>query len=148
MRKRLHVIRSKTQVQYWTTLVIFGIIFAFTACSKDSVSIEEPPKEPPEEYPTLKIVNQVTDNRYISSVELVGYEFNNLNITSDNSQTFALDSGMPGGYENINIIVSYRTSTTPTNSRNTTVNFKYGEITTITLKGCISYEGCDGHFLE
>ena len=144
MRKELMIIQAKIKVQSWTTSVILGIIFTFMACSKDSVSTEEPTKEPP----SLKVVNQVTDNRYISTVELIGYEFNNLNIVSDSSQTFVLDSGMAGGYENINIIVSYRTSTTPTNSKNTTVNFENGEITTITLKGCISYEGCEGYFLE
>jgi len=78
----------------------------------------------------------------------VGYEFNNLNITSGNSQTFALDSGMQGGYENINIIVIYGDPYSPSNSISTRVNFYKGKTRTITLEGCIDYEGCDGHYLE
>jgi|SRR5690625_481515 len=144
MRKKLNLIRLNTKFLSWISLVIFAMIFVFTDCSKDSVSADESQ----EEYPALKIVNQVSDNRCISSVELVGYKFNALNIASGSSQIFVLDSGMPGGYENINIIVSYRYSTTSTNSRNTTVNFENGEITTITLSGCIIYEGCDGYYLE
>lgn len=127
-------------------LFIFIIVFAISGCSTDG--IQEPSEESKEEYPTLKVANEVTDNRYITSVTLVGYEFKSLNITSGDSQSFDLDNGMPGGYENINVNVSYRTSTRPNNSKSTTVNFNDGEITTITLKGCVSYEGCDGHYLE
>ena len=140
--KELNLTHSKSKVQWWTIFAIFGMILAFTACHKDNDSIDV------EEYPSLKIMNQVSDSRYISSVRLVGYEFNNLNITSGNSQTFALDKGMAGGYENINITVSYRTPYVPSNSISTSINFNKGEITTIMLKGCISYEGCDGYYLE
>jgi len=52
---------------------------------------------------------------------------------------------MPGGYSDINITVSYGT---PSGSVSTKVNFNNGENTTITFKGCITFEGCNGFYLE
>ena len=92
-------------------------------------------------------MNQNNDSRTITSVRLVVYEFNNLSSTSGDSQIFALDSGMPGGYEDINITASYARGPQK-GSKSIEVNFNNGETTTITLKGCISYEGCNGFYLE
>ena len=144
LNEKSNPIVSKPQFKWLTLLTFFGILLIFTNCSKDDDNIEDDV----ESYPTLKIVNTVTDNRYITSVKMVNYEFNNLNITSGNSQSFTLDNGMPGGLENINITVSYRTSTTPSNSKSKAVNFEKGKTTALTLKGCISYEGCNGYTLE
>ena len=138
----LKLIKSKSRVQLWSILIYFGITLTFTACTKNNESNIN------EKYPSLKIVNTVSDNMYISAANIVGYEFNTLNITSGNSQTFTLENGMPGGYENINITVSLRTSAVQYGSLSKTVNFKKGETTTITLKGCNSYEGCNGYVLE
>ncbi len=91
------------------------------------------PTDPVDLYPSLKVVNQY-ESRLIKSVSLVGYEFNNLLITAGNSQTFALDGGMPGGYSNININVSYGSGSV-TRQINSQFNFEDGETTTITLKG-------------
>lgn len=141
--RQLNLSLSKSRVQQlWTILTFFGVILTFTACCKCNESNNN------EQYPSLKIVNTVSDGRFISSVNIVGYEFNNLNITSGNSQTFTLENGMPGGYENINVTVSFQTSTIPAGSLSKTVNFKKEETTTITLKGCSSYEGCSGYDLE
>src|SRR5690625_5034309 len=125
-------------------LIITVLVLTIMSCSENSVSTVEPH----EEHTILKVANQVTDNRYISSVHLVGYKFDNIHIPSGKSQTFILDKGMRGGHDNINVIVNYRTSRTPTNNQRTSVNFKNGEITTIALKGCISYEGCSGYSLK
>jgi len=141
-KQKLNLRKSKYQIELWTSLIFIGIALTFFACSKDNE------KNDSEKYPSLKVINTVTDNRFISSVKIVGYEFNNLNITSGNSQTFILQNGMPGGYENVNVIVSYKTSNIPSNSKNKTVNFTNGQTTMITLQGCISFEGCTGYSLQ
>jgi hypothetical protein len=125
-----------------TIFVIFSMLLAVAGCNKNDDDSDE------EEYPFLMVVNQTNDSnsRAITSLELVGYEFNNLNITEGNSQTFNLDSGMPGGYEDVNINV--RLSGPQIVLRNIEVDFNKGETTTITMKGCISSEGCNGFYLE
>jgi len=83
---------------------------------------------------TLRVVNNF--ETIIISVSLVGYEFNSLNITHGNSQTFALAGGMPGGYNNINVIVRYRNSAgSAVRSINKNYNFINGGTTTVTLSG-------------
>ena len=81
----------------------------------------------------LKVINHY-ESRSITSVTLVGYEFNNLLITAGNSQSFALEKGMPSGYTNINITVGY-SSGTATWYISKEFDFIEGEVTTITLKG-------------
>ena len=107
-------------------LAIFAfccIIVAFTACDNSS---EE------DLFPSLKVVNQHTTDS-ITSVGLVGYNFNSLNIDRNQSQTFTLKNGMPAGNNNININVKYGSSTVTLVS--TKVNFTDGTTTTVTLKG-------------
>ena len=102
------------------------------ACNKNDDNDDDVVKE---EYPSLKIVNQTDNEAYhITSVSLVGYEFNNLDITTGNSQTFILEQGMPAGYEDINVDIEYMAG--PYNPRlgSIKVNFIKGETTTITLK--------------
>ena len=54
---------------------------------------------------------------------------------------------MPAGNNNIYVTVShYGIGQTRTTSKY--VNFKDGEIKTITLKGCVGAEGCPGIYLE
>lgn len=131
--------------QWWTLLALFGIILTFTNCSKQNDIEDEI-----EKFPSLKIANAVTDGRYISSVKMVNYQFSNLNITSGNSQTFSLENGMPAGLSDINVIVTYRRTAagTPSNSLNKDVNFENGNTKTLTLSGCLSYEGCKGYKLD
>jgi hypothetical protein len=88
-------------------------------------------------YPSLKVVNQYA-GVYISSVALVGYEFNTLNITSGNSQTFILANGMLGGYTALNIHVVYRSGPSYGNINNK-FDFVNGKTTIITLKGSSDY---------
>ena len=75
-------------------------------------------------------------------------EFTNLVIDiNGGSQTFILDKGMSGGYNDINVVVQYGpTGSIWTSSKK--VDFNNGRTTKITLKGCISYEGCPGYRLE
>ena len=121
-------------------LIISVILLTFTACNKDDDNIIV------EKYPSLEVATQ---NKWIiTSVRLVGYEFANLNIAIDDSQTFTLDKGMPGGYDDININVGFKYGGYPTRYSSAEVNFNDGETTTITLKGCIAAEGCQGFYLE
>ena len=138
MNSHKELTHLKSKVQWWAFFAFLSIVFAFTACDKNNNSREQ--------FPSLKVVNQSNDHQPITSVVFVGYEFKNLNIASGDSQTFVLDGGMQGGYKDIYIVVRYGSGSWY--STNTKVNFNKGETTTITLKGCISYDGCQGCYLE
>ena len=140
--KELNLTHSKSKVQWRAIFAIFVIVLSFTACDKDSIVIEE--------YPSLKVENQLNDSwRPITRVSLVGYEFNNLNIEPyGDSQTFVLDEGMSGGYEDINVTVRYIRYSGVGSSASIKVDFNKGDTTTITLTGCSGAEGCPGIYLE
>ncbi len=130
-------------------MAIFGIlslIFIFSACGKDNSFSEEKQVE----YPSLKVVNQLSDYwRSITGVSLVGYKFNNLNIEPHgDSQTFILDKGMSGGYKNIYVRIGYIRYSGVGGSASIKVDFIKGKTTTIILKGCSGAEGCPGIYLE
>lgn len=95
----------------------------------------------------MKVTNQNTDSYPIIAVRLVNYEFKNLEIDVNDSQTFTLYDGMPAGYSDINIIVSYRRAGNQY-SMNIEKDFTDGDTTTVRMKGCISAEGCGGVNLE
>ncbi len=96
----------------------------------------------------LKVINESNDQWPIKSVKLVDYEFTNLAIgTNGGSQTFILDKGMSGGYNDINVVVQYGPAGSIWTSSKK-VNFNNGSTTTIKLQGYISYEGCTGYHLE
>ncbi len=140
----INLTHSKSKAQWWAIIAFFGIALAFTACEKDCICDENGA----DEYPSIKVMNQNNSKRIITSVRLVGYEFTNLSIDVGDSQTFTLVEGMPGGYSDIHISVSYKYGGYPTASRSINVDFSAGETTTITLKGCTGAEGCDGLYLE
>ena len=142
--KEINLTHSKFIAQWWAIIALFSIALTFTACEKDCACDEDGV----DEYPSLKVVNQNSSKRIITSVSLVGYVFTNLSIEVGDSQTFTLEEGMPGGYSDIHISVSYKYGGYPTASRSINVDFSDGETTTITLKGCTGAEGCDGLYLE
>nr|WP_319571439.1 hypothetical protein [uncultured Draconibacterium sp.] len=144
--KKFSLLHFKSLVKRLTFVVFIGTIIVMTACSKDNDKDES--EDNTEVFPSLKITNQNTDSRLITSVKLVGYEFNNLSIDVDDSQTFILDEGMSGGYSNINVTCSYKYGAYPVASKSIKVDFSNGKTTTITFKGCISFEGCSGFYLE
>lgn len=129
-----------THLSFFIQLVItIGLCAIVNSCNKH---------DDKDEYPSLKVINESNDHWPIKSVKLVGYEFLNLSIsTNGGSQTFILDKGMSGGYNDINIVVQYGPpGSIWTSSKK--VNFKNGETTTVTLIGCISYQGCNGFRLD
>ncbi len=133
------IVENKIQLLFIS--LIFGALFFTVSCNKECDNIAD------NKYPYLKVINENDDNNVITSVKLVDYTFENLSINVGESQTFTLDKGMPGGYDNINVNVSHKYGGV-TRFQNIKVNFHNGDTTTIILKGCISYEGCQGFYLE
>ena len=117
-------------------VIAFLGIMTFIGCTEDDDS---------NFHPTLMIVNEIgdTSRNIITSVSLVDYEFRNLNILKGESQTFILEKGMVGGYNDIYVSVGHGRG-----GNSTKVNFQDGKNTTITLKGCSGFEGCQGHYLD
>jgi hypothetical protein len=142
--KELNLIHIKPRVRWWAIFAILGIVLTFTACSNDDdiAGVEE--------HPSLKVENDLNDSwRSITRVSLVGYTFSNLNIEPYGGfQTFTLDEGMSGGYEDINITVRYIRNSGISGYASIKVNFSKGETTTIVLTGCSGAEGCPGIYLE
>jgi len=137
----------KSKARWLVIFAFLGIFIVFTSCNncdndEDIVGVEE--------HPSLKVENDLKDYwRSITSISLVGYTFNNLNIEPyGGSQTFTLDEGMSGGYEDINITVRYIRYSGVSGSASIKVNFSKGETTTIMLTGCSGAEGCPGIYLE
>ena len=126
--------------------VLLSIALSFTACKKD----DDIDLNNIKQFPCLKVENQLTDYwRSIERVSLVGYEFDNLNISPNgDSQTFTLNAGMPGGFEDINIEVVYIRYSGVFGTASIEVDFEIGQTTTITLTGCSGAEGCPGIYLE
>jgi hypothetical protein len=140
MEKSLKIRKSKS-LKWLILLVTLGLTITFSSCNKDSNCTA-----PEDNYPSLKITNDLKDYwRAITTVSLVGYHFNDLDIEPlGDSQLFLLDKGMPGGYENINVTVYYRSYPGTISSRSLKVNFVDGETTSLTLTGCDGAEGCPG----
>ena len=138
--KAIHMkrkIKFKTTVHWLTYVLFLSLALSITSCEKEEEKII---------FPKLTVVNQHDKNGiFISSVKLVGYEFNELHINNGASQTFNLDKGMPGGFSNINITITY---TSPTRYISKEVNFINGETTTITLKGGSGAEGAPSTYVE
>ena len=87
------------------------ITFCFISC----VNAENNSSESPS-YPSLKIVSNYSG--YIYRVGLVGYSFDDLRIVNNESKTFELKSGIPGGNDNVNVTVSFRPDSIHIDSRN------------------------------
>ena len=123
-------------------LAILCIALTFSACYKHETIVTGV-----SDYPSLRVVNGLNLYQPITGVSLVGYELDSVHIPSSfqySGQTFALNKGMPDGYEDINVTVRHLTGR-PDSVYFTSiiVDFKDGEITTITLNN-----GDDGYYLE
>ena len=59
-------------------------------------------------YPYLNVENAISGtSSVVMAVSLVNYDFTPLGIKGGQSQTFVLDRGMPGGYDNILISITF-----------------------------------------
>jgi len=84
--------------------------------------------------PVLVITNENAKPLAITSVKLVGYEFNNLNISEGKSKTFILDSGITGGDSHSSVDLTILCNIGPqTFTKSTGGFFNNGETTTITI---------------
>ncbi len=131
--------KKQSSIINWITLLSFFVLVStLNSCNDECDCLEcEEEEEIEEEYSTLEVVNQLDDNqdRYISSVFLVNYDFENLNIEYGESQSFVLDQGMPAGNNDINIRVCHSNPPYAGNCANVNVNFVDGETTTVSLVG-------------
>ena len=80
--------------------------------------------------PSLTIVNQ-NSSFPIIEVSLVGYKFENLNITSGISKTFQLSNGIDGGNANVNVQIIISCGRQMPLYRNTTLVFDINQTITI-----------------
>lgn len=148
IRKMFRLKRDTCLTKVRLLMMITIALVSFTSCNKDCECDDEIPPTV-EEYPSLILVNQNTNEEVVTSVRLLGYEFDNLSIEIGESQTFILDNGMPGGFDDINVITSWSRSVWQSGSVNEEFDFNDGDVTTITFKGCISFGEClDGLYLE
>ena len=84
----------------------------------------------PKPTPSLTIVNQ-NSSFPIVEVSLVGYKFENLNITSGISKTFQLSNGIDGGNANVNVQIIISCGRQMPLKRNTILDFSYNQTITI-----------------
>ena len=126
------------KARWWPIFIIVGMFTAFTACGTSADSA----------LSSLKVVNQSDNGLPILKVSLVNYEFEPLEIAGGESQTFTLDDGMQGGFSNVNVTFTVNISLWHTLTYSTKKDFRDGDMTIITLKGCRSGEGCEGLYLE
>ena len=84
----------------------------------------------PKPTPSLTIVNQ-NSSFPIIEVSLVGYKFENLNITSGISKTFQLSNGIDGGNANVNVQIIISCGRQMPLYRNTTLDFSTNQTITI-----------------
>ena len=85
-------------------------------------------------FPSLKIVSHYSG--YIYRIGLVGYSFDDLQITINESKTFELKNGIPGGNDNVNVTLYFRPDSIHSDSRNPAsikCNFINGKTTVIKL---------------
>ena len=121
---------------------IFGL---FLICILCSIFISCSNQTDADSCPRLKIVSNYTG--YIYRIGLVGYSFDDLMITNNESKTFELTNGIPGGNEKVHVSLSFRPdkihsdSNSPASAK---CNFQDGKTTVIKLSSSgtltVSYE--------
>ena len=111
-------------VMKYLSILLLSVILLTSCSSPTSCDIEGG------DAPKLKVTNLACDN--ITSVSLVGYDFQNLLIGLDESVTFTLADGFPSGLENVNVNVNgYNSRVNRGFNENISVNFVAGQTTSI-----------------
>ena len=80
--------------------------------------------------PSLTIVNQ-NSSFPIIEVSLVGYKFENLNLTSGTSTAFQLSKGIDGGNANVNVQIIIKCGAQMPLKRNATLDFSTNQTITV-----------------
>lgn len=118
----------KTKFFLFTMCVFaFLLVSGVEGCNNNSSS---------NSYPTLKIVSNYSG--YIYRVGLAGYTFEDLRIQNNESKSFELVNGIPGGNSNVNVNIAFRPDEIhydPNNPLSVKCNFQNGKVTTITIPG-------------
>ena len=113
-------------------------VILLTSCNSPTCSCNEEGGDAPK----LKVTNLACDN--ITSVSLVGYQFENLLIALDDSKTFNLANGFPSGLENVNVEVKlYSEFFNKGFIGNISVNFVSGQTTSIRAVIPSTSSSCD-----
>ena len=85
--------------------------------------------------PYLKVENTLgSSSGVVMAVSLVNYDFSPLGIQGGQSQTFILNKGMPGGYDNILISVTFGSPGRIQSYFRTYKNFQDGTTTIVRIK--------------
>ena len=119
-------------------LIIGILLFASCSNSSDVSNLGSSNSEP---YPKLQIVNDEHQDNisgpkyYIDKVSLVNYVFEPLYLSDGESQTFILDKGMPAGYDDILVAISWvpNASGYVSYTRKKKVSFKKGKTAVVKL---------------
>lgn len=112
------------------TLLFISLLFISCTDTEEEIIEEEIP------VTSLTISNQ-NDIITIIEVSLVGYEFEDISIDYGQARTFALNNGINGGYDDVNINVKFSCG-----ARNWTgsvsKDFIQNQNTTVTLVDCFA----------
>ncbi len=112
-------------VMKYISMLLLSVIL-LTSCNSPTCSCNEEGGDAPK----LKVTNLACDN--ITSVSLVGYDFQDLLIGLNESKTFTLSDGFPSGLENVNVNVSaYNSGVNRGFNESISVNFVAGQTTSI-----------------
>jgi hypothetical protein len=91
-------------VMKYLSILLLSVIL-LTSCNSPTCSCNEEGGDAPK----LKVTNNACMS--ISSVSLVGYDFQNLAIGENESKTFTLADGLPAGLDDVNVNVGVISST-------------------------------------
>ena len=108
------------------------IMLTFFACNSNTETDNQIPAN--NNYPTLKISSSYSG--YIYRVGLAGYSFDDLRIENNESKSFELKNGIPGGNTNVNVNITFRPDEIHIDSRSplsVKCNFQNGKTTTISI---------------
>lgn len=108
------------------------IMITFFACNLNTDTDNQTQSN--NNYPTLKISSSYSG--YIYRVGLAGYSFDDLRIENNESKSFELKNGIPGGNTNVNVNITFRPDAIHIDNRSplsVKCDFQNGTTTTISI---------------
>ena len=130
-------------------LFIAILMFGSSSCTEDQFLFSQDIaaniiKIGPANPTYLLLTNQLEENSSITSWSMTGYQFNDLDIKTGESNQFVLVNSMPEGYKDVTVTLFIK-SATSSFSLSEKVNFIAGRVTKITVSGC---QKCGGYRIE